>query len=72
MLRRFGIRADETTVLAALPGAVETGLRSRIGMAPRRIDHQATAHWLAVGRVIALLGDNSCSHEALGNGMTVW
>jgi hypothetical protein len=39
---------------------------------PAGVDHQAAAHWLAVGRVIALLSDDSCSHEALGNGMTVW
>jgi hypothetical protein len=38
---------------------------------PARIDHQAAARWLVVGRVIALLGDDFCRHEALGNGMTV-
>jgi hypothetical protein len=54
------------------PRAVEAGPRSRIGITPRRIDHQAAARWIAVGRVIALPGDDFCSHEALGNGMIVW
>jgi hypothetical protein len=54
------------------PPAVESGYRSRVGIMPRGIDHQAAARWFAVGRVIAFLRDDFRSHEPLGRGMTVW